>query len=936
MDKNRIWLRLELLVAAALVLAVFLIVQSGRGGKEVTRTEAAHSPATSAPSEKKPISLKQEERPEEPAKHIEQQATAIDKSEAPIPRTELAKIDSSPNSGQGATPPPVGRASPLPTTEDKTKIGRFTSDGQDVLLKFEANDSVWHRVSPDEFLAGRQSLLALPSYRPRVVVLNVGATLELFNGTRIELLPNDVLGQPGIDIEFGRVVIKPLAQAGTRLRVLVGSHAGTITLTNVESIAGLDVTRVHEPGKDPEKILSHALTRFYVARGSAVWEEGKGEQPVRLTAPAELLLDGANADTPSSAGKDIPKWITANTVNELDQRAALSVSQALPADRAASLSLMELTEDRRKEIRWLAARCLGYLGQFDPMTAALNDVDFRREWPDYIDQLKEAIARGPETAAGIRQSLEKQYGNESAGALYRMLWGYTDKDLADGEDDRLVTFLDHEVPVFRVLAFCTLKDITRQSFNYRPEASSATKRQQSVQQWRRQQQLGRIRFNVPEVKPRTAPVEIPPKETTPESSKPPDESEPTDVKPASDTAPIVPGNPSAPGPGAETSLNLTDKVDASRRLVWEVPPGAWTVQVLGPALASYVLIADSIKPPLPTEYPDMELDGFDSPYLGHTGSWDGKGGAMWGASKVPDLDKEVEMGLRWTFMPVHWNEMEPDGPVDLAKTVPPAWQALDTFVIEAQKRKLNILMQAPVVGGNAGGPPDWAGRREPGKSAPKNMEAAAAFAGKLAARYSPGGVLSTKQGWGRRFGIRAWELDNEPESYRTHWQDQAGDYAEFVTKAASQIKRADPRAMILVPATAGGRAIPWIEATLDAQQLKGSPDYRRAAIQNSIGPVADGVSFHLYEGLAVVFHDPDCTVERLLESIRGVFNRWESRAPGFHYAKKREYWHTEGNYDFVGWLSADRRAAWRIQFFTRAFAAGVRKVCVMDASERER
>jgi len=360
------------------------------------------------------------------------------------------------------------------------------------------------------------------------------------------------------------------------------------------------------------------------------------------------------------------------------------------------------------------------------------------------------------------------------------------------------------------------------------------------------------------------------------------------------------------------------------------------VQVLGPALASYVLIADSIKPPLPTEYPDMELDGFDSPYLGHTGSWDGKGGAMWGASKVPDLDKEVEMGLRWTFMPVHWNEMEPDGPVDLAKTVPPAWQALDTFVIEAQKRKLNILMQAPVVGGNAGGPPDWAGRREPGKSAPKNMEAAAAFAGKLAARYSPGGVLSTKQGWGRRFGIRAWELDNEPESYRTHWQDQAGDYAEFVTKAASQIKRADPRAMILVPATAGGRAIPWIEATLDAQQLKGSPDYRRAAIQNSIGPVADGVSFHLYEGLAVVFHDPDCTVERLLESIRGVFNRWESRAPGFHYAKKREYWHTEGNYDFVGWLSADRRAAWRIQFFTRAFAAGVRKVCVMDASERER
>jgi hypothetical protein len=44
------------------------------------------------------------------------------------------------------------------------------------------------------------------------------------------------------------------------------------------------------------------------------------------------------------------------------------------------------------------------------------------------------------------------------------------------------------------------------------------------------------------------------------------------------------------------------------------------------------------------------LDGFDSPYLGHTGSWNGNGGAMLGGSKIPDLEKERAMGLRWTFM----------------------------------------------------------------------------------------------------------------------------------------------------------------------------------------------------------------------------------------------------------------------------------------------
>jgi len=47
------------------------------------------------------------------------------------------------------------------------------------------------------------------------------------------------------------------------------------------------------------------------------------------------------------------------------------------------------------------------------------------------------------------------------------------------------------------------------------------------------------------------------------------------------------------------------------------------------------------------------------------------------------------------------------------------------------------------------------------------------------------------------------------------------------------------------------------------------------------------------------------------------------------------YWHTEGNFDFLGILSPARRAAWRFQFFTRAFAAGIAKVCVMDASPAE-
>jgi hypothetical protein len=357
---------------------------------------------------------------------------------------------------------------------------------------------------------------------------------------------------------------------------------------------------------------------------------------------------------------------------------------------------------------------------------------------------------------------------------------------------------------------------------------------------------------------------------------------------------------------------------------------------LGKVPKSYPPATRPIPPPKSDAITGGGLEGFESPYLGHTGSWDGKGGGISGSSKLPDMDKERAMGLRWTFMPVHWRAMEPDGPVDLSRETPSAWRALDAFVVAARERKLNVLMQAPVVGGNAGGPPKWAGRREPGKSAPENMDALAAFAEKLANRYRPGGTLAQREGWGTNYGIRAWELDNEPELYLTHWKGQAADYAEFATRAAARIKAADPQAVIVLPGLASSKSgLLWLEAALDAPAMSGSPAFRARAKPFSVGPVADVVSFHDYEGLDASFSSEPRTIVQVFEEVRAVFEKWEQRAPGFTYARKQDYWQTEGNFDFFGILSGERRAAWRLQFFTRAFAAGIRKLGIMDPSAPE-
>ena len=268
---------------------------------------------------------------------------------------------------------------------------------------------------------------------------------------------------------------------------------------------------------------------------------------MQLTAPATFLLDGQGlldgqpADVPAAGrGPEMPKWIAANTTNELDQRAAPSVSQALPADRSASVSLMELTEDRRTEVRYLAVRCLGYMGQFDPLTAALNEQGYRPYWQYYFDELREAVARGPETAQAIRQSLEKQFATD-APALYRMLWGYTDKDLQGGEDAQLVKDLENENLIFRVLAFLNLKEITGKGHFYYPDHQAA-KRVQAVQDWKKDLRLGQIRWTLAASKPQTPPVVAPPRPAAPPivppRSNPGDADLPDDIKPASAIEPI--------------------------------------------------------------------------------------------------------------------------------------------------------------------------------------------------------------------------------------------------------------------------------------------------------------------------------------------------------------------------------------------------------------
>ena len=161
-------------------------------------------------------------------------------------------------------------------------------------------------------------------------------------------------------------------------------------------------------------------------------------------------------------------------------------------ERSTTLVLQELAQDRRKEVRSLAVRSLAAVGKFEPLLNTLDETEQRTAWPEHVETLRAAVARGPETSAQVRKALTDLRGDKEAD-LFRMYWGYSEEQLSAGDGDKLVDYLEHPDLDFRVLSYWNLKNITGKSLNYRPEYPEA-KRRQGVQQFRLLANKGQITY----------------------------------------------------------------------------------------------------------------------------------------------------------------------------------------------------------------------------------------------------------------------------------------------------------------------------------------------------------------------------------------------------------------------------------------------------------
>ena len=398
--------------------------------------------------------------------------------------------------GEGDPEQPPADASALPGGEPKLParqqpsaeaFGRYLSD-HEILLKFD-QASGWIRLAPTAPLSSGDRLIALPGFRPTLTLAS-GISVQLMGPSLVLLEGLDGQGVPTLNVRYGRLLLLTIGKANNMLKLRVGDGDALLTFIDPSATAAIEVRQVLVPGKDPAVVPAAFAAELYATRGEIGW---KAEDTSILQGPARKLL--TQLALPESEASGLPKWIAVNTRSGTDQRAADTLERDLRPDQPVDITLKELTDDRRIEVRSLSIRSSALIGQLEPLATALKNEDHRAAWTGYAEVLQQVMAQSPDVAKQVHTVLVKLRGPDGDD-LYEMLCGYTADQLKQGAAAKLVGGLSHDSLDVRVLSFWNLQNITGMNQNYRPEHPPA-KRRTAVQKWTEKLRDGKIQFPPP-------------------------------------------------------------------------------------------------------------------------------------------------------------------------------------------------------------------------------------------------------------------------------------------------------------------------------------------------------------------------------------------------------------------------------------------------------
>jgi hypothetical protein len=445
---------------------------------EYDSADAARSiPALDPVTDDEDVAMEEETGPAPPTPdESTTEETPVD--EEMLTETEVPAEPSSDSTEPGVeeTEPAVVADTPAPPAANE--MGKAFLE-KDVLLRYAPNEETWKRLAQGDAVAAGDRLLSFPHFSPAVTLSN-GVAVRLMGATQVMLESPDVDGTPGVRVLFGHVVLMPISDPQSPVRLLIGADEYLVTFPDTKPTLFIEVRPELVNGADPEKTPAHLNVDFYLGAGNVTWQKGTAPA-AELTAPLRWTTDPA---TPAEIN-EAPAWIQEEKRMVAEAFAAPTIEQSVKADRPVQVSLKEAAVHRRRELRSLATKCLALIGEYDDFVAVLNDASQYPAWDGQIEALRAGMARSPEDAAKVRIALEKSRSGDAKG-LYRLLWGYDeDQFLTGGASQDLLADLEHPHLDYRVLAYWNLRQLTGARHPYDPRDEDGKPRKDRVELWQK-------------------------------------------------------------------------------------------------------------------------------------------------------------------------------------------------------------------------------------------------------------------------------------------------------------------------------------------------------------------------------------------------------------------------------------------------------------------
>ena len=419
---------------------------------------------------------------------------------APPAKEDMATL------AESKPPETMKEDSPETTSSDPDgPVSTVANLSPDITLLFAINeDGEITRVAPESSITTGQTLIAAPTFRVRVdSVANVTSTL--IGPTKVTFRSKfsdssiPTTEEPVLDVAHGRLLLEA-TKPGSQLNIEVAGQMMNFKFPSIETLAAVTTTRFRPPGLDPLQDENHISTVGVLCTQGSLELSVDGET---ITLASGQRWVRRNQEDPVTSKTDtFPIWIQPDDPDN-DSLEALAREGMLELisdkERPIEIQLREAMQFRRSEVGALAARTMLAMGRADVyfgVDGTLSQASQWSYWKDHYQALVAAIDRDTQSAQSIKDSIMRMDATH-ARELYRLLVGFSQRQLVEGADKELVELLDSPTMSVRALALENLRRITGTTLSFRAQQDNPIRRNPGIKKWDARRRNGDIRWQQP-------------------------------------------------------------------------------------------------------------------------------------------------------------------------------------------------------------------------------------------------------------------------------------------------------------------------------------------------------------------------------------------------------------------------------------------------------